>query len=209
MNLKNGGISPTPGERIRIVYGAGPLGASADRYAEKDSRFWIGVDGDGDGIRKILPDSPGIDVEARGAAGAVVTLPTVARPDEEFRAVIAVLDALGSRGVRVEGELVFDEIPEALELPKRVPFSEEDRGVLELTAVAREPGVYRLNGFEIATRMSYLIVGTTPDDALLDAAAAGAPARARAPRRRRAGRRAAPTARRRRPGSGRAPRSTR
>jgi len=34
-------------------------------------------------------------------------------------------------------------------------------------------GVHRLDGFEIAARLSYLLWGTTPDDALLNAAAAG------------------------------------
>ncbi len=35
------------------------------------------------------------------------------------------------------------------------------------------PGLYRLNGFEIATRMSYLLWGTTPPDFLLDMAESG------------------------------------
>lgn len=35
------------------------------------------------------------------------------------------------------------------------------------------PGLYRLNGFEIATRMSYLLWGTTPPDFLLDLAESG------------------------------------
>ena len=50
------------GDRIRIVYGAGPARASVDRFAEKNSRFWIAVDGDADGTRRFLVDSPGIDV---------------------------------------------------------------------------------------------------------------------------------------------------
>jgi Protein of unknown function (DUF1592)/Protein of unknown function (DUF1588)/Protein of unknown function (DUF1595)/Protein of unknown function (DUF1585)/Protein of unknown function (DUF1587) len=35
------------------------------------------------------------------------------------------------------------------------------------------PGVHRLNGYEVATRMSLFLLDTPPDDALLDAAAAG------------------------------------
>jgi hypothetical protein len=38
------------------------------------------------------------------------------------------------------------------------------------TPVAGRPGVFRLNPFEVATRLSYFVVGTTPSDALLDAA---------------------------------------
>jgi len=39
--------------------------------------------------------------------------------------------------------------------------------------VAQGDGTYALDGYEIATALSYGLVGTTPDDALLDAAAAG------------------------------------
>ena len=39
--------------------------------------------------------------------------------------------------------------------------------------IAAMPGLFRLNDFEIATRMSYLLWGTTPPDFLLDLAEAG------------------------------------
>jgi len=39
--------------------------------------------------------------------------------------------------------------------------------------VADHAGLFRLDDWEIATRLSYLLWGTTPDDALLDRAAAG------------------------------------
>jgi hypothetical protein len=42
--------------------------------------------------------------------------------------------------------------------------------VLLGVADAKRPGIVGLNGFEIATRLSYLLLGTTPDDALLDQA---------------------------------------
>src|SRR5204863_6668172 len=38
---------------------------------------------------------------------------------------------------------------------------------------AKRPGIVGLDGYEIATRLSYLLLGTTPDDALLDKAASG------------------------------------
>jgi hypothetical protein len=41
------------------------------------------------------------------------------------------------------------------------------------TAVPERPGLFRLNGWERATRMSYFLWGGPPDDALLDLAAAG------------------------------------
>jgi len=39
--------------------------------------------------------------------------------------------------------------------------------------VEGEPGVYKLNDFEVATRLSYLVWGSGPDDDLLDTAEAG------------------------------------
>lgn len=44
---------------------------------------------------------------------------------------------------------------------------------VEIGTPTDEPGVSRLSDFEVATRLSYLIWGTTPDDALLDRALAG------------------------------------
>lgn len=41
------------------------------------------------------------------------------------------------------------------------------------TPVEGEPGVYALGDFELATRLSYLLWGSTPSDAMLDAAEAG------------------------------------
>ena len=77
------------GERVRIAYGAGAAGALADRHAERGSRFWLAVDGDGDGIRKVLEDSPAVDVGARPPARLPVTLPPTARPGPPLRAHVA------------------------------------------------------------------------------------------------------------------------
>jgi len=44
---------------------------------------------------------------------------------------------------------------------------------IEIGTPTDEPGVYRLSDFEVATRLSYFLWGTTPDDELLDLAEAG------------------------------------
>ncbi|MEM6991280.1 MAG: DUF1592 domain-containing protein [Myxococcota bacterium] len=41
------------------------------------------------------------------------------------------------------------------------------------TPVEDQPGMFRLGDYEVATRMSYLLWGTTPDDTMLDAAELG------------------------------------
>jgi hypothetical protein len=132
------------GEQIRITFGAGSFGARADRFAEKNSRFWISVDGDGDGSRWLIADSPGVDVVAGSPAQLRVTLPSIARPGEAARVTVALLDALGNAGSPVTGEVVFEEIPSGLELAGRIALEAGDLGRKTVEATAREPGVFRL-----------------------------------------------------------------
>jgi hypothetical protein len=141
LGIVNAGRPLAHGERILIDYGAGPAGASADRFAESGSRFWFAVDGDGDGVRKLLPDPPGIDVAAGPPALLVVHVPGVARPGEELALRIAVLDETGSTGVAFEGEIALaSSAPGALEVPPRAQLARADRGVLRVAARAGEPG---------------------------------------------------------------------
>ncbi len=131
------------GERVRIVYGAGPAGARVDRYAESRAPIWLAVDGDGDGVRSLIKNVPAVDVAAGPAALLVLTLPSTARPGDRVRLTIAILDGLGNAGVDFEGrvELVG---PSTLELPGELALS--DRGVGDLDFMVGEPGVYRVMG---------------------------------------------------------------
>ncbi len=144
LGIRVSGRALEPGERVRIVYGAGLVGATADRFAERDSRFWIAVDGNGDGVRRELPDSPGVEVLAGPPARLLVTLPSVARPGETVRVSVAVLDASGSRGVDVAGEVVLEGGGEVLELPASVTLAPEDRGVRVLEARVLAAGEARV-----------------------------------------------------------------
>lgn len=132
------------GERVEIVYGAGDAGAIADRFAERDSPFWIAVDGDGDGVRKILEDSPKVDVGPGPPDRFVVTIPTTARPGQKVRMTLAFLDAIGNAGCPVEGTVVWQEPPEGLDLPGSVALTKDDLGRKTIEFVARQEGVYRL-----------------------------------------------------------------
>jgi len=132
------------GERVEIVYGAGDAGAIADRFAERDSPLWIAVDGDGDGVRKILEDSPKIDVGPGPPARFVVTIPTTARPGQKVRMTLAFLDAIGNAGCPVEGAVAWQEPPGGLDLPASVAFEKGDLGRKAIEFTAREEGVYRL-----------------------------------------------------------------
>jgi hypothetical protein len=131
------------GDRMTIVYGAGLAGAMPDRYAERDSPFWIGVDGDGDGNRRFLLDSPTIDVHPGPPAGLVLTAPTIVRPGERFRVTLAWIDAWRNTGVEAESDVTLD-VPEGLELPTQVAFPADSGGRRTIEGVAKAAGSYRL-----------------------------------------------------------------
>jgi len=144
LGIEIAGRALAPGERIRITYGAGPAGARADRFAERESRFWIAVDGDGDGVREWVPDSPTVDVAAGTPARLLLHLPGVARPGEEVTLTVAVLDAVGNAGVDFEGEVVFGEHAESVAMPGRVRLEPGQRGITRVPLRAGEEGIVRI-----------------------------------------------------------------
>ncbi|HVR28225.1 MAG TPA: CehA/McbA family metallohydrolase [Thermoanaerobaculia bacterium] len=117
------------GDRVRIVYGAGEALAAADRFAERATRLWIGVDGDGDGRRVLLHDSPTVDIAPGPPARLAAHLPSAAEPGATVPLTLAVLDASGSGGVEFEGSLRLSTEAEGTELPREVRFLPEHRGV--------------------------------------------------------------------------------
>ena len=143
LGIEIGGRALARGEHLRIEYGAGPAGARADPYAEKNSRFWIAVDGDGDGVRKLIADSPGVDVLPGEPAKLVVTLPSTARPGASARVCVALLDARANCGMEVDARIEFVDLPSGVALE---PFelSRADRGRKSVQVELREPGTYRL-----------------------------------------------------------------
>jgi hypothetical protein len=115
-----GGRALAAGERIRIEYGAGPAGAIADRFAERESRFFFGVDGDGDGVRAWIAEHPAVDVAPGPPARLALQLPATARPGEPFLLRAAVLDAAGNAGVAFEGTLRLT-LPPGVDGPAELP----------------------------------------------------------------------------------------
>ncbi|MCG8455900.1 MAG: DUF3604 domain-containing protein, partial [Holophagales bacterium] len=137
------------GEEGRILYGAGPAGAMADRYAETGERLWLAVDGDGDGVRRLLEESPRLRVRAGPAARLSAILPSTARPGEEIRLHLAVLDRRGNAGLpfegelRLEGDLPFELVGEGVG-GGVVAFEARHRGVRQVGLIAGQTGVLRL-----------------------------------------------------------------
>ncbi len=132
------------GERIRIDYGAGSAGALADRYAERRSRFYLAVDGDGDGIRAVVPDALEVDVTPGPAARLVVTLPSTARPGDTVRLTLALVDYVGNAGVEASGEFRLRGDALALGLPSSLPIRPADGGVVSIDVSNPTEGIYRI-----------------------------------------------------------------
>jgi hypothetical protein len=133
-----------PGERVRIHYGAGPAGATADRYAEEAARLWIGVDGDGDGVRGLLPDSPSVTVDPDAPAGLILTLPGTLRPGERGRLTVAAVDASGNVATELIGEVTLEVLPPGLELDTRLRLGPGDGGRGSLRFTAPDEGLFQV-----------------------------------------------------------------
>jgi hypothetical protein len=134
------------GERVRIVYGAGPRRARADRYAERGSRLWVAVDGDGDGVRGLLAGSPAVDVAPGPPRTLVLAAPSVVRPGESARLHVSVLDAVGNAGVRVQGEVALSAAGADLRLPETIRLGASDRGMGTVELTALREGTVRVEG---------------------------------------------------------------
>ncbi len=132
------------GERVRFVYGAGARKAQVDRFAERGERFWFHVDGDGDGIREIVTDSPTVEVLPGPVAQFILTLPSTARPGDIVSLVAALLDRSGNAWIPDAALLTFVDPPAGLRLPQSVRFEPADRGVRKIDVTVVGEGVQRV-----------------------------------------------------------------
>ena len=141
------------GDRVTLDYGAGPAGARADRYAGRDARLWFSVDGDGDGIRAIVPASPSVDVAPRGPARVVVLGPSTARPGEIARFHVSALDGWANRAPEIDGRPwagsvqleVLGALSEDLTVPETVRLDDQGFATFEIIAPPLEaPEVLRV-----------------------------------------------------------------
>ena len=134
------------GERVRIVYGAGEAGARADRYAERESHFFVAVDGDGDGVREWLRESPTVDVAAGDPQQLLLHLPAVARPGETVSLAVAVLDGAGNSGVDFSGTIVFGQRAASVTLADELALRPGRHGVARVPIRVDAEGIVRIEG---------------------------------------------------------------
>ena len=155
-----GGRPLAEGQEVVITYGAGPAGALADRYAERESRFWVAVDGDGDGVRELIAESPAVDVMPGPPARLLLHVPSTARPGDPVELTAALVDAAGNGWPAASGtlelrlpagvDLVDPSDDSAAEVERLVSLvlALEDRGrlVVPLRLSPEAGGVIRVRG---------------------------------------------------------------
>jgi len=132
------------GERIHIHYGAGQAGARVDRFAERGAQLWVSVDGDGDGVRSAVANTPKVDILPRSPSTLMVFVPATARPGESIPITVSVVDGVGSTGIPFSAEVSLNIQRGGLQLPKNVSFLPHHLGRRRVQARVEEPGVYRV-----------------------------------------------------------------
>ncbi len=140
MKFESRGVAP--GERLYLIYGAGPKLAQVDIHAERGEQLRFEVDGDGDRVRSLIAESPRIDIAAGPPAQLRVVVPTTARPGESVPVHVSVLDRNGNTGVPFAGEVRLS-ADAGLELPAAIAFVAEQRGRQTAVARAVSAGVFR------------------------------------------------------------------
>ncbi len=131
------------GEVLRLVYGAGPPGARADAWADRESSFRFAVDADGDGVRALLEDAPVVRVLPGPPAEVLLHLDSSARPGSRARLALAVVDADANAGPAFAGEIALD-YDAGLQGPAAITLGAADGGCAELDLLVLSPGLWRV-----------------------------------------------------------------
>lgn len=127
------------GERVAVAVGVGQT-ARVDRFAEDGPALWLGVDGDGDGIRAMV-DPVRMSVVAGPPAQLVATLPSAAAPGEEVALTVAVLDASANAFGPFTGDVQLRSLP-GLRIDAVHRLNAEDAGIARVLVVPERPGIY-------------------------------------------------------------------
>jgi hypothetical protein len=141
MRLAGRGLQP--GEVVRLVYGAGPAGARADSWADRESRFRFAVDADGDGVRELLDEAPAVAVLPGPPAGLVLHLDSSVRPGGRARLSLAVLDRDANAGPGFSGTVALD-YDSGLQGPATLELRAGDGACAELELAVVSPGLWRV-----------------------------------------------------------------
>jgi hypothetical protein len=131
--------APLPaGAKVRIEYGV-PRAAKVDDYAEAEESFYLWVDGEGDGKRKLVADEPRFRIAPGPALDFVVHAPSEVGLGDEFDVTLAFLDVDCNAAVDFVGDVAL--AGGGLELPGTVSFVASDRARKRVRAKATGEGI--------------------------------------------------------------------
>jgi hypothetical protein len=114
------------GERMRIVYGAGPAPAQADRYRRARVALLDRRRRRRRRQRARAADSPRVDVPPGPPRYLSAVLPSTAEPGDDRRCASRSSTDAASRGAAFDGRRDAVARPEGLELPETVTFTPPD-----------------------------------------------------------------------------------
>lgn len=129
------------GERVRFDYGAEET-ARADRFAERCSAIWVTVDGDGDGVRAVIPEPVTVTVTAGPPDRVIATLPSAVAPGTTVTLHLASVDAVGNAFGGPATEVALTGTA-GLELPATARL--DDAGLASVPVTPRAPGLHRVS----------------------------------------------------------------
>jgi len=138
------------GDRITFTYGDTSGGkypqaqGISDFYAERGERFFIKVDGDGDGFFTPIAKQATFQVQARHARQLKAFIPSQITVGEPFDVAVAALDGTFNLVETFRGQVRIEAIEGKIEPVTKTRFDADDRGTLGIPIVATEPGVVRL-----------------------------------------------------------------
>jgi hypothetical protein len=166
------------GDTVEIEFGAGPAGTRVDRFAETGERLWLAVDGNADGIRKLIDESPTVDIMAREATRLHVSLPGSAASGATVPLTVALLDRAGNSGMPWRGsiDLALEGTGAGMKVPASIALEPGDRGRKTIELVVSHPGVYRVSAVARPTgaaepgpaaQSNPLVAKTSPTETLL------------------------------------------
>lgn len=176
--IEVGGPGLRAGDRVRIEFGAGATGTRVDRFAETGERLWLAVDGNGDGVRKLIEASPSVDIMAREATRLHLALPGSAAVDALVPLTVALLDRAGNSGMPWSGQIDFalEGAQEGMEIPASVALLPGDHGRKTIEVKVSAPGIYRVSAVARPSGMTEpgpaaqsnpLVVQAAPTETLL------------------------------------------
>jgi len=127
-----GGRPIAAGERVHFGYTG-----LADRFAERASALFVGIDADGDGVRALVPGEVVVTTVPGPCAGLVATVPSAVQPGDPVSLRVAAVDAVGNGPCTPAATKLHLTLPPSLSGPVEVPFD----GLVTVPLVARADGI--------------------------------------------------------------------